>query len=67
MAVLKQLAQRLVREEDGQGMVEYGILLALIAAVSIVVVKNVGQHVNGAFQKLDSAMTTNGVSTQGAN
>lgn len=63
MAVLK----RLWTEEDGQGMVEYGIILALVAAVSIVVVKSVGQHVSGAFQKLDSAMTTNGVSTPTGN
>ena len=35
---------------DGQTMVEYGLLVALIAVVLIVVVTNLGEAIEGKFQ-----------------
>lgn len=35
-----EMIKRLVKEEEGQGMVEYGLIIALIAIVLIVVLGN---------------------------
>lgn len=37
------------KDESGQGMVEYGLIIALIAVVAIVAVKLVGTRVKGIF------------------
>jgi pilus assembly protein Flp/PilA len=39
-----------LRREDGQAAVEYGVLLALILVVSIVVIGTLGGEVKDAFQ-----------------
>lgn len=44
-------------DESGATAVEYGIMVALIAAVIIVAVGNVGTKVNDAFETVDTAMT----------
>ena len=43
-------------EEDGATAVEYGIMVAAIAAVIITIVIAVGRKTNSAFEKVDSAM-----------
>jgi pilus assembly protein Flp/PilA len=42
--------RRRALEEQGASAVEYGLLLALIAAVIIAVVRVLGQHVSNDFQ-----------------
>ncbi|MBI4730362.1 MAG: Flp family type IVb pilin [Acidobacteria bacterium] len=44
------------REEKGAAAVEYGLLVALIAAVIVVVVKTLGQKVNTGFETVNSNM-----------
>jgi pilus assembly protein Flp/PilA len=44
------------KDEEGATMVEYGVLVALIAAVSIGVIKTLGVSVFDAFTKVDGAM-----------
>lgn len=44
-----QKIKGLLRDEEGATMVEYGIMVALIAAVSIVVVSQIGQKILTAF------------------
>lgn len=39
-----------LRNEKGQGMVEYGIILALVAAVCIGLIKTIGTDINGQLQ-----------------
>lgn len=39
----------LIKDEDGQGMVEYGIIIALISVVAIVAIKNIGKKTNDAY------------------
>lgn len=39
-------------DESGQGMVEYGLIIALIAVVAIAAVKLVGTRVDGIFNKV---------------
>ena len=50
---MKNLFLNLLRDEDGQGMVEYGIIIALISVVAIVAVKSIGGKVKGGFEEVD--------------
>lgn len=42
----------ILKSEKGQGLVEYAILVSLIALVSIVVVTTLGTHVKTAFTNI---------------
>ena len=44
-------------KEKGQGLVEYAIIIALIAIVVIAVVTTVGKKVNNTFKSLGDSMT----------
>lgn len=44
------------RREEGASAVEYGLLVALIAAVIVTVVTTLGNQVNNAFQTVSSAL-----------
>ncbi len=44
---------RIARDEDGASMVEYALLVALIAIVAIAAVILVGQAVSGEFSQID--------------
>ncbi len=48
--VLKELAA----DESGATMVEYGILVALVAAIVVAVVKVVGSKMNNGFENVNS-------------
>lgn len=45
-------------DESGQGMVEYGLIIALIAVVAIVAIKAVGTKVTGIFNKVSENLET---------
>lgn len=45
-------------DEEGATAVEYGIMVALIAAVIITMVDNVGQKVLAAFTKVNTELGT---------
>jgi pilus assembly protein Flp/PilA len=47
---------RFLKDEEGATAVEYGIMVALIAALIVTVVGSVGQKVLGAFTTLDNAL-----------
>lgn len=51
----------LFNEESGQGMVEYGLILALVAVVAIAVLVILGKRVNGTFAKANNALADAGV------
>ena len=53
---MKKLAARLWKEEDGATAVEYGIMVALIAAIIVTTVDLVGQDVLNAFVTVEGAM-----------
>lgn len=42
---MRELIRRFVREEEGQGMAEYGLILALIAVVCIAVFTGLGDAI----------------------
>ena len=43
--------------EKGQGLVEYAIILALIAIVVIAVMTTLGQKVNNTFNSISNSLT----------
>ncbi|MGN6082310.1 Flp family type IVb pilin [Trinickia sp.] len=47
-------AQRFMRDEDGATMVEYALMLALIAVVCIVAVAAIGTGANGMFTTISN-------------
>ena len=51
------LAQ-LLRDEDGQTLIEYGLLTALIAIVALAVLNVLGRKVRDAYTTVNGAMTT---------
>lgn len=48
---------RLVREEDGQDMVEYALLAAFISIVAIITIRNIGPLVNAIYVRVQAALT----------
>jgi len=63
----KALAKRFTREEDGATAIEYGLFAALIAAVIIVAVSNIGQNVNSGFESVNSELCTAAGTATGTN
>lgn len=44
----------LVEEESGQGMVEYGLILALISVAAILTMTTLGNNINAMFTKVSA-------------
>ncbi len=44
-----ELIRKFVHDEDGQGMAEYGLILALVAVVVIGALALLGEQINDAF------------------
>ena len=51
VAALMSDAQKLPKSEEGQDLVEYGLLVALIAIVALGAVSTVGQTIYNVFWK----------------
>lgn len=60
MKTLLSFVTNFIREEEGASAVEYGILVAAIAAVIVVVTFLVGAQVNDAFQRVCDAIAAGG-------
>jgi pilus assembly protein Flp/PilA len=58
---VKGLAARVSRSDEGATMVEYGIMIAAIAAVVITIAFALGLEVNKAFETVDSCVVAKGV------
>jgi pilus assembly protein Flp/PilA len=48
----------LLADEDGATMVEYGLIVALIAAVSIAVVTTLGTNIQTTFKNIGASVAT---------
>ena len=48
---------RLVRDENGQDMVEYALLAAFISIVAIVTLRNIGPLINAIYVRIQAALT----------
>jgi len=49
--------KKLLKDEEGATAVEYGLIVAAIAAVIVVIVFSLGDKVKTAFTTVDTAMT----------
>jgi pilus assembly protein Flp/PilA len=49
-----------VEEEEGQAMVEYALILALISIVSILVLEALGLDIKGVFKTVETAVSGTG-------
>lgn len=62
---MQRFLRKFWSEEEGATAVEYGIMVAAIAAVIITVVIAVGEKTNSAFNKVDAEMGDLDLSTGG--
>ncbi len=53
---MKNLINRFVREEEGQDLIEYSLLAALIAVACIAAMQALAVDVNGIFAKIGAAL-----------
>lgn len=50
------MIKRLFMDEQGQGMVEYGLIIALVAIVVVVVLTAMGNKLTGTFTKVNNSL-----------
>jgi Flp pilus assembly pilin Flp len=55
---LRELASRLASREEGQDMIEYALLAALISIVAIAVILLIGPYLKDLFQDVVNALGT---------
>lgn len=53
---MTQLLHRCWTEDDGQGIAEYAVMLAVILVITVGVVQMIGSSANTVFSSLASAM-----------
>jgi len=50
------LVKRLIKEEEGQGMIEYVLIVALISIAAILVMGYVSGSINGVWEEVNSTL-----------
>jgi pilus assembly protein Flp/PilA len=55
--ILKSLS-RLHKDEAGQGLVEYALILALVAFAAVIAMQTLAKDINNAFQGIGTALST---------
>lgn len=53
---MNNLMTRFVREEEGQDLIEYSLLAALISVVCITILGQIGTSVTGLFTRINNAL-----------
>jgi Flp pilus assembly pilin Flp len=53
---MKALVARFVREETGQDLIEYGLLIGIITAAAITAINGIGPKVQQYYIRLNSAL-----------
>ena len=53
---MNEMMNWIANEEEGQGMVEYALILALIAIAAIAILPGIGTKIKGIFTNVDSAL-----------
>jgi len=54
---MKHLISRFVREDEGQDLVEYALLIAFIALACIVGLTNLGTAINQTYNSISASLT----------
>ena len=57
---MKGLLVRVLREEDGQDLIEYALLAAFIALAAIVVLGQIGPRIAGVFTNINDQLPQGG-------
>jgi len=55
---MKNVLLTLWKEEEGQDLVEYGLLLVLVALIAIVFVKGIGLTISAMFSNANTAIAS---------
>lgn len=58
MQAIKTFVSRIVKEEEGQGMVEYSLILALVSVAAIGTLTTMGTNVKSVFTNSSNALTS---------
>jgi len=51
-----ELAKRLVKNEDGAALIEYGMLVMLVALLCIIAIKTIGSKVANGFKSANTLL-----------
>jgi len=51
-----QFLMNLISKEEGQGMVEYGIILGLVSVLAIGALTLMGTDINGVFNSIEGSL-----------
>ena len=54
---MKNLIARFVREDEGQDLVEYALLIAFIALACIIGLQRLGTAINNTYQSISTSLT----------
>ena len=54
---MKNFITRFVREDEGQDLVEYALLIAFIALACIVGLQNLGTAINNTYNSISSSLS----------
>lgn len=57
---MKNLLLRLVREDDGQDLIEYALLAAFISLAAVAAITQLGTAINNIYTKISSTLDTAG-------
>ena len=53
-----KLIRSLVKEEKGQGLVEYALIISLIAIVVIISLSGLGSKIAGVFSRINGSLSS---------
>ena len=53
---MKNLLNRLFREDEGQDLIEYGLLLGIITVAALIGIESIGPKVGSYFSNLNATM-----------
>ena len=54
---MRQAIKKLIREEDGQALSEYGVIIALVALASVGMLTMLSGALKGVFQKIKAVLS----------
>ena len=55
---MKQLIARFVKEEEGQDLIEYALLAALISVLAFAMISTIGTGVNVIYSQVNTQVST---------
>jgi pilus assembly protein Flp/PilA len=58
LGVVNRVLKRLWREEEGQDLVEYGLLIALVALGTVTAMKGLASAIASVFNSASTSLTT---------